>query len=571
MFSVLALLMFLPMFQQVTGVFRFNGLEGVFDKTEKPELTFDGYVTGEYQKQLEAYTGENFGFREPVIRLYNQYLWDFYRKTFAQDVVCGKSNWLFYPQNVSDYYGTEIYRWIDSTANASEVFGREIDEMCLLRETLKPFGIDFLMFMAPEKGFLYSEYLPEHERDTTTINAREFFADGLEEKHFPYIEMTRWFQQIKDTVSYPLIPQTGAHWNFSCVFAADSLFRLMEQVKGIGLADLKIGSIRSVPRNSESDRDLENLLNLQRWIRLSNGLAPETDVEILADSATVKPKVLFIGNSYLWRINHYVPLNQVFDEVEFWYYNSTAYYGPDLNEICEVKEYDLLEKMFDFDYIVWFTTGNQMYKPKPFVKKALRVLYADSVFTELNPNVPYVRIAKEIRKDSVWMSLLEKQALLRYRTTRKMLYAEARNVANGDDLLKDQLVELDLPEFIDVMAQRTESIIRSNPQWLQSVEKQAVERNVEVDEMISRNARWSVKKRYGLLEIGENDRVTSAVLLGEFYKWKVEVTEAALRNDSALMAKISENAVKNGKTMAQALHDEAAREVAERYGLPDLK
>ena len=89
--------------------------------------------------------------------------------------------------------------------------------------------------------------------------------------------------------------------------------------------------------------------------------------------------------------------------------------------------------------------------------------------------------------------------------------------------------------------------------------------------MISRNARWSVKKRYGLLEIGENDRVTSAVLLGEFYKWKVEVTEAALKNDSALMAKISENAVKKGKTMAQALHDEAVREVAERYGLPDLK
>lgn len=561
--------MFLPMFQQMTGLFHSEKLRGVFDKTEKPEFSLESYKSGEYQKQLEAYTGENFGFRETVIRLYNQYLWDFYRKTYVKEVVRGKNDWLFYPQNVNDYYGTEIYKWMDSTANASQVFSRELDEMCRLREALKPFGIDFLVFMAPEKGALYSEYLPEREYDTTTINAREFFAAGFDEKHFPCIEMTRWFQQMKDTATCPLIPQTGAHWNFSCVYAADSLFRLMEQLKGIELADLKTGSFRPVPRNSESDRDLEYLLNLQRRIRLSNGLAPEADVEILADSATVKPKVLFIGNSYLWRINHYVPLNQVFGEVEFWYYNTTAYYGSDLKESREVKEYDLLEKLFDFDFIVWFTTGNQMYKPKLFVENAMDVLYLGD--TVLNPDLPYVRIAKEIRKDTVWMAALEKQALLHYRTPRKMLYVEARNVANGDDLLKDQLVELDMPEFLDVLMERTDSIIRSNPQWFQAVEKQAVERNVGIDEMLKVNARWTVRNWYGLLDIGENDRIASEALLGEFFKWKIDVTEAAMRSDSVKMKKISETSAKSGRNVEQVLHDEAVREICDKYGLPETK
>ena len=88
--------------------------------------------------------------------------------------------------------------------------------MWKLRGVLQDYGVEFLMFMAPEKGFLYPEHLPDRKHDTTTINAREYYVAQFEENSFPYIEMTSWFQALKeaDTLPYSLISQTGAHWGY---------------------------------------------------------------------------------------------------------------------------------------------------------------------------------------------------------------------------------------------------------------------------------------------------------------------------------------------------------------------
>ena len=82
--------------------------------SEKPKLDKESYLSGDFGKQEEAYWGQHFGFREPVIRLYNQYLWSCYRKTYAHDVVAGKQGWLYTPESVNDYYGNELLRWQDS-------------------------------------------------------------------------------------------------------------------------------------------------------------------------------------------------------------------------------------------------------------------------------------------------------------------------------------------------------------------------------------------------------------------------------------------------------------------------
>ena len=81
---------------------------------------------------------------------------------------------------------------------------------------------------ADAEGFLYPEHLPDRQHDTTSINARKYYIAQVEENSFPYIEMTSWFQALKeaDTLPYSLISQTGAHWGFSSVLAADSLLRL---------------------------------------------------------------------------------------------------------------------------------------------------------------------------------------------------------------------------------------------------------------------------------------------------------------------------------------------------------
>ena len=75
MFSLLLAFLILPMIQEHYNIFREKPLKGVTLSTEFPEFSMESYSQSKYQSQLEKYVSENFGFREFVIRLYNQYLW----------------------------------------------------------------------------------------------------------------------------------------------------------------------------------------------------------------------------------------------------------------------------------------------------------------------------------------------------------------------------------------------------------------------------------------------------------------------------------------------------------------
>ena len=546
-FTILMVLLFLPMLQAHVLHIPLKPLNGVTIETEKPEFELESYRSGDYAKQEEAYVGEHFGFREPVIRLYNQYLWDFYKKTYAHDVVAGKRGWLYTTESVSDYYGTELLRWQPSVKEAKNNFDRDIRYMNRVRVILKENDVELLAFIAPEKSFLYPEYLPDSERDTTTFNACDYFLEKFKATGFPCIDMTGWFQQMKDTVSYPLIPQTGGHWVFPAVYAADSLFRFMGDLKGIELPKLKIGELHESD-NHGADNDLEQLLNLSLPIRKRQGYSPTAEVTVERNPNSVKPKVLFVGNSFMWGITNQVPMREMFDNVEFWYYFSTAYTGDPLTPSGQVVDYNLLEKLLDFDYIVWFTTGNQLNKGtngfansailtlgvddsirKEYINFISDTLHRDAInrvstdtlllqeaiailhnhpeiipelnaetLTSQNSNIPYAKVTKDIRKDSAWMAALEAQAFLRSATMDQMLHAEVDRINAGKPLYKDQtdeiLFSLQVQEEVRQRIQR----IPNYENLMASIREKAIKQNKPLDKAIEDDAIWITREKYGL-------------------------------------------------------------------------
>ena len=549
LFAILMALLFLPMLQAHFLHIPLKPLNGVAIETERPKFDFDSYRSGTYAKQEEAYLSQHFGFREPVVRLYNQYLWDCYKKTYAHDVVAGKNGWLYYPQSVEDYYGTVLYHWHHSANEARQFLQNEIKYLDWVRTLLKENGIELMVFIAPEKGFLYPEYLPERQYDTSSFNAREYFDEQLTALDFPHIEMTRWFQQMKDTANHLLIPQTGGHWNFSSVYAADSLFRYMETLKGIRLPQIEIGKLHTSDKYAyEAETDLEQTLNLARPIRLRQPMAPEAEVGIKSDTSCSKPKALFIGNSFFWRIAHYIPLEQVFGDVEFWYYYSTAYFGEGLSKTEKVLKYNLLEKLLDFDYVVWFTTGNQLYKgtlgfaenalvaltvgdslmmayarpiadtirpdtlPDGTPKSALWMasnyikhhpevipeLRGDSLPALRNDEIPYARHTKDIRKDSLWMQAIEAQAFLRSATMKTMLHAEVDRLQAGKPLYRDQQAEI---QFSLHCQQETKALMermRGNPETMEKVKEKAEKYGKTLDKALEDDAIWLIRQKYRL-------------------------------------------------------------------------
>ena len=540
-------LLFLPLLQAHVLHIPLKPLNGVTMETEQPKFNLVSYRSGDYAKQEEAYVGEHFGFREPVIRLYNQYLWSCYKKTYAHDVVAGKQGWLYTPESVSDYYGNELLRWQPSPEEARQHFDREIRYMNRVRTILKENDVEMLAFIAPEKSFLYPEYLPKQEYNTSTFNASEYFLEKFKETGFPCIDMTGWFRQMKDTVNYPLIPQTGAHWVFPAVYAADSLFRFMGDLKGIELPHLKIGELHEGD-NHGADNDLEKLLNLALPIRKRQGYSPIADVTVESGPNSVKPKVLFIGNSFMWGIVNQVPMKDVFDEMEFWYYFSTAYTGDPLMPNGNVVDLNLLEKMLDFDYIVWFTTGNQLNKgTNGFANSAILTLGVDDsirreyintitdslrrdainrastdtilrqeaiailhshpeiipelnaeTLTTQNRNIPYAKVIKDIRKDSTWMAALKAQAFLRSATMDQILHAEVDRIKAGKPLYKDQTDEIRFSFQVQEEVQQRIKRIPNYEKLMEIIREKAIKQNKPLEKAIEDDAIWMTMEIYGL-------------------------------------------------------------------------
>lgn len=542
LFGILMVSLFLPMLQANVFHIPLKPLNGVVIETERPKLSMASLRTGDYAEQEEAYVSEHFGFREPVIRLYNQYLWSCYRKTYAHDVIAGKSGWLYTTEGVRDYYGTEMLRWQSSTETAKQRFDREVKYMNRVRTLLKENDVELLAFIAPEKSFVYPEYLPERERDTTTFNACNYFVDRFAETGFPCIEMTGWFRQMRDSVSYPLIPQTGAHWVFPAVYAADSLFRYMGELKGVALPKLKIGELHESD-NHGADNDLEQLLNLSLPIRKRNGYSPTAEVAVERDTTFVKPKVLFVGNSFMWGIVNHVPLYEMFGEVEFWYYFSTVYKGNPLEPCGQVVDYNLLEKLLDFDYIVWFTTANQLNKGTSSfagaallalsVDDSLRIAYtrriADTLtfegssderyrearsilvahpelipelavdsLTARNSELAYARYTKEIRKDSVWMAALEAQAFLRTATMQQMLHAEVDRIKAGRPLYKNQTDEIRFSLRCQEEVKEQMIKLSKNEKLMAEIREKAEMYHKTLEKAIEDDAVWLIRHKYKL-------------------------------------------------------------------------
>lgn len=558
LFVLTMILLFSFSIQQWLPIASSKSLDGVYNPAPEPDFTWENYCNTDFQAQTERYLSEHYGFRKLLIRLYNQFLYDFFRKTYSEEVVIGKDYWSYYIQHVNEYYGTEMYRWYDSKEEACADFDRQARLMWKLRGVLKDYGIEFLMFMAPDKGFLYPEHLPDREFDTTTVNAREYYSAKFDEYGFPYIEMTKWFLELKeaDTLPYSLMPQAGAHWGFSAVLAADSLFHFMGNLNGQRFPEMKVGPLHESSQQIKTgDRDLENILNLMRILPHKYDKLLDAEVTIVRDSATIWPSVLFVGNSFLWRMHDFIPFDDMFSHSEYWFYNSTANFGKNYSQTTSVEELDILQKLLDSDYVVWFTDGNQMYKTSyGFVESALMnlcledksvqktlnhimdslsndsltllktkdmnnvernafiwgtanttlkkgleqyfpVLAGDSIPSTRNTRIPEVLTIKKIKSDPDWIMALRGQAVKQNTTLDDIMKVEAQNILNDRPLIRDNSEPITREAYLESLTQDMIKEICNNPNLTEQIKEKAKKNGKTFEEQLQADACWIINDK----------------------------------------------------------------------------
>ena len=482
LYTILTVLLFLPLAQYSFGVFKFRPLWGSASKASKPDFTFSNLASGKYQSGIEKYISENYGFRQPTIRLYNQYLWTFFKKTYANDVVIGKNGWLYFDKNVKTYYGTYQQTIFKNNADAVLKYDRNIRVLNKLRHVLKDFDIEFLSYISPDKCYVFPDNIPDRQHDTTTIDVTKYFTQRFDKLGFPYIEMSQMYKNIADTLFYTPFSPGGAHWNFSCVYAADTIVHFIEKAGGINLAEIKIGKYRQYDKFEEKvkhrcDYDIESMLNLIFSRDHSKYPLYLADITIESDSTCVKPNVLFVGNSFLWRIKDFIHFDDIFSNPRLWYYNKEAY---DLATLA-MKRTSKLDKTFEImlsDYIVTFCGDAQLHQisfgfagetliklclSDSIVEKKIDELCQkhnmsrDNAITTMNENpevfdelkgdgIPTMRnenaiavykAVSSMKNDKNWIKILDGHARYLKMSTKDLMELETKNILEGKPLMRD--------------------------------------------------------------------------------------------------------------------------------------
>ena len=228
------MLLFLPMAQEHLRLFDFKPLAGVVVKDPQPSITLAHFTDNSLQRWTESTLKYNYGMREPLTRLYNQYLWDFYGLSNVvknKKIYISDDGWIYESQHVDEFYRGRGRFYAKDSIGMAKVFDEEVLRLYRIQKILESQGTHLFVLLLPGKELVYPEHVPitdDYPQDKV-FSAWEFYGKKFKELGINHIDVGQWFIEMKDTVDYPLYPQTGTHWsNYAAMHVADSIISYME-------------------------------------------------------------------------------------------------------------------------------------------------------------------------------------------------------------------------------------------------------------------------------------------------------------------------------------------------------
>lgn len=504
LFSLTALLLLISLIQKQFSIIHFKSLEGVVEEVKKPELSFASFRDGSFQSQAEQHLKQQFGCREPLIRLYNQYIWDCYGKTNATDwqIVFGKDGWIYEPWFVEDYYQGRNHNFGWDSLKTAQEFEEETFRIYQLQHILEQYGTHLFVCLLPGKDLIYPEHLPDNNSyfEKKSLTARNYFGPQFEKMGINHINVEQWFLQMKDTASFDLFPMTGTHWsNIASTYVADSIIRYMEKLGGMNIRNIRIGK-PEIGKTRKPDDDLESLMNLMRPLRRNYNQYATVYTD--ADTTATKPKIIVIGDSFYWNIVNQLPMDSIYRSFPYWYYNSTVYFD-ELHH--STKDVDIIEELLTADYVILSYCSAQQYEmSNGFTERALMEICYDS--TEIRQKKSELR--KAVDNDKQWYNSLVERADENQMPLENMIDAEISWLMEQEwktvyPALCDSVPEkrskaftelLNIDNIIQMEKQKIEENWRRTPEIMEMLQNKANERNISLDSMMILDIQWVIDR-----------------------------------------------------------------------------
>lgn len=444
-------------------------LKGAYVGTPDTSISADGWFSGRYQEIKDKYFTQNFGLRNYYVMLNNQIDYKLFNVANVDKVIIGKGDFLYETNYIESYYGNNFIAMDELTTKF-----KRIKE---LQDILAANGINLEIICLPSKASFYPEFIPDNWISQKKESNYDRSAALLKKLNINYIDFSKWFKELKNTSPYDLYPKTGIHWsNYGALIATDSLKKHIEYNTKLNLRDFEITNIAFSDSLISPDNDIGEAMNL--LFPIKSLPMPYANYYWNENESDVKPKALFIGDSYFWNIYYQGLTNNLFTDEKFWYYNQTVY--PETEPIREVSKLNLLDEIKKQQVIVLMATETNIHDIGwGFVDKALEALKTKN--TNSSRQKLYVKIIKEqILQTPEWMIDIKKKAVKNNITIEEMINLDAIYVYETD------YCKLEVLELINKAKER----IKNTKEWMEQIKIKAKEKNISEDEMLELDAKY---------------------------------------------------------------------------------
>ncbi len=184
-----------------------------------PKLkTYDGKLNLDYFENLNDYFNDHFAFRQEMTTLDAKLTTGVTKTSVNDDVIYGKSGWLFYTETMDEYFGRNVLtdRGINNAAKS----------LRLMQEYSENNDAEFLFMVCPIKADLYPENLPSNYKKGSEVNNWSKLQPAMEREGVKYVNLHEPFLSDERVMYHRL----DTHWNnegaaFACKLIQNAVGR----------------------------------------------------------------------------------------------------------------------------------------------------------------------------------------------------------------------------------------------------------------------------------------------------------------------------------------------------------
>ena len=335
---------------------QFKPLNGVYDKTDTLEISWEFWRTKKWQENKELILKDNLKYIPSAVRIQHDFDYSIFGAFHMRDLLIGKDEYMF---SSSWAKARCCKNYLDQ--DSLNLF---VKKLKVLQDLATKKGKYCIFIIPPSKEEIFTDKLPNKYAKENPNNDYHLYLNALNKHKVKYWDLLDYYQQLNDTSQYPVYSKTSTHWTkYGAHFTMLNLIEQMELKLGINMPNPKVVNLE-VSKFKGEDGDHETTLNLSSRSDTIDFAYPIYKIDSTG-GAIIKPKVITIGDSFYWAIKGSWQLQFVYSSSsKYLYYYSTVYHNSNVGS-QSISELNIVEEFKSSDAIV-FINSTHNFKDYPF-------------------------------------------------------------------------------------------------------------------------------------------------------------------------------------------------------------